>query len=143
MGVTGAGLMNPNSDAMSSGNTPEKRMEKKLLKAEEIRDKTTSATQDNNHSVLRTHANIHLKQISPHLSPVNKGYVYGDQKENKFKAIIFGLGSEIEANRPQQNAEDDARIQASRTRIWAEQEKGQKSQTGYRNRSQRSAPFGR
>ena len=53
---------------------------------------------------------VNLKQIYPRLSPVDKGHVYGDQEEIKFETIVFGLGSEIEANRSQQNAEDDARV---------------------------------
>ena len=35
---------------------------------------------------------------------------YGDEEEVRFQAIVFGLGSEVETNRPQQDAEDDARI---------------------------------
>jgi hypothetical protein len=64
--VIGAGFafVKPNSDAMSSGNTPEKRIEKKLLNDAESRDKTTSATQDINRSVVGTPVNVRLGETN-------------------------------------------------------------------------------
>lgn len=49
---------------MSSGSTPEKRMEKKLLNAAESRDKTTSATQDINREVIGTPVNFRLRETN-------------------------------------------------------------------------------
>jgi hypothetical protein len=49
---------------MSSGNTPEKRIEKKLLNAAESRDKTTSATQDINRGVVGTPVNVRLGETN-------------------------------------------------------------------------------
>jgi hypothetical protein len=45
---------------------PLKRMEKKLLKAAESRDKTTSGTQDISHDVLGTLVNIRSDETNSH-----------------------------------------------------------------------------
>jgi hypothetical protein len=79
---------------MSSGNTPEKRIEKKLLNAAATRDKSTSSTQDINHDVLGARANAHFVETnSPMLLSSKLETHNGNQEKNQFKKIVFRLGS--------------------------------------------------